>query len=91
MALAVPLLMSADHSDLPSKRLTAYARSISTAIPEARTQNATDDEQMAVVGDSESNLLHAGAGQVCPRCGHQIKEGQPVRRAVSGAYQHDAC
>jgi hypothetical protein len=41
--------------------------------------------------DMDTNLLHGGSGQVCPRCGRMIRDGQAVRRTLSGAYQHDVC
>lgn len=50
-----------------------------------------DDDAVDGAADMDTNLLHGGEGSLCERCGHEIREGQPVRRTVSGAYQHDTC
>jgi hypothetical protein len=41
--------------------------------------------------DPETHNLHAGVGERCMICDHQIIKGQPVRRTVSGGYVHDNC
>lgn len=37
------------------------------------------------------NDLQTGVGEICPRCGREIVAGQPTRKMLTGAYQHDAC
>jgi predicted RNA-binding Zn-ribbon protein involved in translation (DUF1610 family) len=49
------------------------------------------DDQTEAAVDTDSNLLRGGVGETCPECGRVIRDGQTVRRTVSGKYQHDAC
>lgn len=41
--------------------------------------------------DPESNNLHAGVGERCLICDKKIKQGQQVRRTISGGFVHDNC
>jgi hypothetical protein len=52
---------------------------------------AADEYAVDPTVDVDTNLLRAGIGQLCPRCGREIEPGRAVRRRVSGAYQHDTC
>lgn len=52
---------------------------------------AADGHAVDLVEDMNRNDLRAGVGEICPRCGRVIDGSQPVRRMVSGQYQHDSC
>jgi predicted RNA-binding Zn-ribbon protein involved in translation (DUF1610 family) len=52
---------------------------------------APDDHAVDQAVNMDTNDLHVAVGQLCPKCGHEIVRDQPVRRRVSGAYQHDFC
>jgi hypothetical protein len=41
--------------------------------------------------DPDTHNLHAGVGERCMICDRLIKQGQPVRRTISGGYAHDNC
>jgi hypothetical protein len=50
-----------------------------------------DGHQISPDADMETNNLHRADGPLCPLCGRAILPGQPVRRRVTGEYQHDSC
>jgi hypothetical protein len=50
------------------------------------------DEHITVQAvDPDTHVLHDGYFQRCAWCDRPIEEGQPVRRTISGRYQHDTC
>jgi hypothetical protein len=63
-----------------------------SAAPSVYLSGLTPDEHAVDRAvDMDTNLLHTAAGRLCERCGRVITDGQPVRRTVSGGYQHDVC
>ncbi len=61
------------------------------ALAADRRWDSAEEHAVDVLADMSENELHAGVGQICPRCGRTIEAGQAVRLMVSGNYQHDVC
>ena len=79
--------------DEQEPRTDRPAEGVDLPLPGVKTAHDMEDAGEHLVSPDavlESNELHAG-GKTCARCGREIQPGEDVRRALSGAYQHDTC